>query len=69
MNPVNFDQAIKKISDSSAVIFKENTFPDDSLYFLDLDGHKLEIHVGDWRTRVIAKKANPGDWENVQFFV
>lgn len=69
VSPENFERTVKKISDSGAVIFKDNTSPGDSLYFLDPDGHKLEIHVGDWRTRIEAKKANPGDWKDVEFFV
>lgn len=54
---------------SGAILFKENTSPGKSLYFLDLDGHKLEIHVGDWKTRIAAKKENPGKWTNVEWFV
>ncbi len=69
VRPENFQRTVKKISDSGAVIFKDNTSPGDSLYFLDPDGHKLEIHVGDWRTRVKTKKANSENWKNVQFFV
>lgn len=66
-------QAFKEISDhiinSGVALFKENTSPGNSLYFLDPDGHKLEIHVGDWRSRIEAKKANPGNWKNVEWFV
>lgn len=31
--------------------------------------NKLEIHVGSWQTRIATKKANPGNWQNVEFFV
>lgn len=36
------------------------------IYFLDPNGHKLEFHVGDWRSRLKAwrEQAKPG----VQFF-
>jgi hypothetical protein len=57
-----------KIIDSGAQIFKDNTSPGSSLYFLDPDGHKLEIHVGDWHNRIEAKKAQPGQWKNVEWF-
>lgn len=69
VSPENFERAVQKISDSGAVIFKDNTSLGNSLYFLDPDGHKLEIHVGDWHTRIEAKKENPGNWKNVEFFV
>lgn len=52
-----------------AVSDKDNTSPGKSLYFLDPDDHKLEIHVGDWKARIAAKKANPGNWKNVDWFV
>ena len=57
-----------KITKSGTQIFKDNTSPDDSLYFLDPDGHKLEIHAGTWSTRIRAKKSNPGNWHNVEWF-
>lgn len=65
----DFKAMSERIITLGAVIFKENTSPGDSLYFLDLDGHKLEIHVGDWKTRIHAKKMNPGTWKNVEWFV
>ena len=58
-----------KISKSGAYIFKDNTSPGESLYFLDPDGHKLEIHVGNWKSRIEAKKENMGSWKNVEWFV
>lgn len=50
-------------------IYKENTTEGESLYFLDPDGHKLEIHVGDYKSRMAHKKGNPGHWKNVEWFV
>lgn len=38
-------------------------------HFLDPDGHKLEIHVGDWESRIKAKKADLASWKNVEWFV
>ena len=58
-----------KIIASGAHIFKENTSPGKSLYFLDPDGHKLEIHVGNWKARVDAKKADLGNWKNIIWFI
>ena len=69
INPEKFAEMFAKITHSGAQIFKDNTSPGDSLYFLDPDGHKLEIHVGDWRTRIEAKKNGLGDWKNVEWFI
>lgn len=59
----------QKIQASNAEMFKENKSPGDSLYFLDPDGHKLEIHVGNWQSRVKEKKIFLGSWKNVEWFV
>ncbi len=65
----NFEVMSKKIINSGAKIFKENSSPGESLYFLDPDGHKLEIHVGNWQDRIKSKKENIGSWKNVEWFV
>ncbi|RRZ94708.1 fosfomycin resistance glutathione transferase [Erwinia sp. 198] len=39
--------------------WKENRSEGDSFYFLDPDGHKLEIHAGDLRQRLAACRKNP----------
>ncbi|MCC2644778.1 MAG: fosA, partial [Burkholderiales bacterium] len=41
----------------------------ESLYFLDPDGHKLEIHIGSWQSRIENKKQDPGTWQDIEFFV
>jgi catechol 2,3-dioxygenase-like lactoylglutathione lyase family enzyme len=64
-----FNKMSHMIIHSGAEIFKDNTSPGESLYFLDPDGHKLEIHVGSWQSRIEAKKADIGSWENVEWFV
>ena len=65
----DFEKMSIRIIESGTTLFKENTSPGKSLYFLDPDGHKLEIHVGDWRSRAAAKKENPGSWTDVEWFV
>ena len=47
--------------------WKQNTSEGDSIYFLDPDGHKLELHIGDWRSRLAATKNAP--YDNMEFFV
>ena len=65
----DFEIIKNKIITSNASIFKDNISEGDSLYFCDPDGHKLEIHVGTWQTRIYSKKQEPGDWQNIEFFV
>jgi catechol 2,3-dioxygenase-like lactoylglutathione lyase family enzyme len=65
----DFENIKTKIIQGNAKIFKDNLSEGDSLYFCDPDGHKLEIHVGNWQTRLATKKSNSGNWHNVEFFV
>lgn len=69
VNQNDFEKIKNRIITSGARVFKDNTSEGDSLYFCDPDGHKLEIHVGTWQTRIATKKANTGNWQNVEFFV
>ena len=48
-----------KIRASGAEIFKENKSEGDSLYFLDPNGHRLEIHVGDLDSRLAVMAGHP----------
>ena len=68
VSKTDFNAMSRRIIDSGAAIFKDNTSPGDSLYFLDPDQHKLEIHVSDWQERIATKKANPGAWKNIEWF-
>ncbi|CAL7961092.1 Glutathione transferase FosA [Gammaproteobacteria bacterium] len=65
----NFQNLNQRIIASGARVFKQNTSEGDSLYFLDPDGHKLEIHIGNWQSRIAAKKQNSGLWQNVKWFI
>lgn len=46
--------------------WKENKSEGDSLYFVDPDGHKLELHVGDLETRLASCRQRP--YEGMEFF-
>jgi catechol 2,3-dioxygenase-like lactoylglutathione lyase family enzyme len=60
-----FDAFATRIRASGAEIFQENVTEGRSLYFLDPDGHKLEIHVGDLKSRLASAKKAP--WKRLRF--
>jgi catechol 2,3-dioxygenase-like lactoylglutathione lyase family enzyme len=62
----SFEAVTKRIRASGAKVFQENTSEGQSLYFLDPDGHKLEIHVGDLQSRLKSAKKAP--WKGLEFF-
>lgn len=64
----DFPKMSEKIMKAGCTIFKDNMSPGESLYFLDPDGHKLEIHTGNVVNRIIAKKANSGHWKEIEWF-
>jgi glutathione S-transferase fosA5 len=65
----DFAAKVQQIQAAGGIVFKDNKSEGDSLYFLDPDGHRLEIHVGDWQTRLAHKKKDPGGWQDAEFFV
>jgi catechol 2,3-dioxygenase-like lactoylglutathione lyase family enzyme len=56
-----FESISKIILDSGAKQWSKNRSEGKSLYFLDPDCHKLEIHVGGWQSRVEALKQSVDD--------
>lgn len=62
----DFESSVVKIIESGA-IWKQNTSEGLSLYFLDPNGHKLELHAGDLKTRIEAAKKQP--YKEMEFFV
>ena len=61
----DFEPLSLRIRASGAAIWQENWTEGDSLYFLDPDGHKLEIHASDLATRIATAKAQP--WAGLEF--
>lgn len=53
----DFETAVERVNNSGARPWKDNRSEGDSLYFLDLDGHKLELHVGSLHSRLVAMEA------------
>jgi len=66
VSPEDFDPLSQRIKGSGAKIWQENRSEGASLYFLDPNGHKLEIHASDLKTRLKTAKASP--WEGLEFF-
>lgn len=62
----DFEELSRQIVESGATIWKNNTSEGASLYFLDPNGHKLEIHAATLETRLEATKEQP--YEEMEFF-
>ena len=52
----DFDELQRKLRDYSAPIWQQNRSEGRSVYFLDPDGHKLEVHLGTLETRLAAMR-------------
>ena len=63
---VEFHLLRQRILDSGAKIWKANRSEGDSLYFLDPDQNKLEIHVGDVQSRIVQMESE--DWEGMELY-
>ena len=64
--PEDFAALSQRIRRAGAPIWQENRTEGASLYFLDPDGHKLEIHVSDLAARLASARANP--WPGLELF-
>lgn len=54
VNDEDFPPIAERIIDAGAPIWQENGSEGESLYFLDPDRHKLEIHAGDLQSRLAS---------------
>jgi catechol 2,3-dioxygenase-like lactoylglutathione lyase family enzyme len=55
----DFPLLVGRLEAARVPLWKENNSEGPSLYFLDPDHHKLEIHVGTLQSRLDAYKKNP----------
>lgn len=67
ISEADFETMAAKVRNSGAGVWKENKSEGASLYFLDPDGHKLEIHASDWQRRLETYRAQTPD--GMEFFV
>ncbi len=63
----DFETMAQEIRESGTEVFQDNTTEGASLYFLDPDGHKLEIHVGSLETRLAEMRADP--WDGLEMLI
>ena len=57
----NFENMKERIMESGAVEWSENSTEGESFYFLDPNGHKLEIHCTDLNARIDYGKKHWGE--------
>lgn len=55
----NFDAVSLRLREAKVSEWKQNTSEGDSIYFLDPDRHKLEIHCGSLQSRLTSLKERP----------
>jgi len=55
----DFQVYCSQLLSSGVETWKKNSSEGDSLYILDPDGHKLEIHIGSLKSRLQELKSNP----------
>lgn len=55
----NFDAVVTQLKNAEVKCWKMNSSEGNSYYFLDPDGHQLEIHSGDLNTRLNSIRSNP----------
>ena len=66
VEPSDFQKMAERIRAAGATIWQENQSEGDSLYFLDPDGHRLEIHASGLQARLRHKHGHATP--DMQFF-
>lgn len=55
----DFDSMKERLKNAGVIFWKDNKSEGKSLYILDPSGHKLEIHLGHWQSRLEHFKRHP----------
>lgn len=55
----DYERLVIKLKQYGVKQWQENTSEGESFYFLDPDGHKLELHLGSLETRLAELKTSP----------
>ena len=61
-----FESKVEQLKSFGCREWSINKSEGSSFYFLDFDGHRLEIHVGDLESRLATMKKNP--WAEFTFY-
>ena len=64
VRPDDFEALRERLLTAGARRWQENSTEGDSFYFLNPDGHRLEIHVGDLASRLRSAERDP--WEGIE---
>ncbi|PKL80108.1 MAG: glutathione transferase [Candidatus Melainabacteria bacterium HGW-Melainabacteria-1] len=67
VSPEDFVSLADQLIQARVPIWKDNQSEGDSLYFLDPDGHKLEIHASTLNRRLVSAVAQP--WEGFELLI
>jgi catechol 2,3-dioxygenase-like lactoylglutathione lyase family enzyme len=59
VEPEEFSASVERLLEAGVECWQENRTPGESFYFLDPNGHKLEIHVSNLRERLKALREKP----------
>ncbi|WP_440056016.1 fosfomycin resistance glutathione transferase [Pseudoalteromonas sp. T1lg65] len=55
----DLNNILPMLTEQNVKIWKRNTSEGDSIYLLDPDGHQLELHCGDLKSRLESLKTKP----------
>ena len=66
VSQADLDYYRRNINRLNLELWQNNISEGDSLYILDPDNHKLELHIGNWKTRLKAIKKSP--YEDMIFY-